>query len=171
MTVKNRKLFILLAVVTLALLNIWRWWPASTSQSGKVEQRSTAFNIEDFEVRAIPADSLLPLTRDIFYPKRIVAKKQLVKAAQNAIQLPPAKSQEELARESAEAEFAKIRCVAVSVRNERIQAYVINAGEPLLVSKGDKVGSRFVVENIVSDGVTLRDPDTGVGGLITVSGK
>ena len=103
--------------------------------------------------------------------KKIVKKQPLVKAKQAVVQLPPAKSQEELARESAEAEFSKIRCVAISVRNERIHAYVINAGEASLVSKGDKVGSRFVVEKIVPDGVTLRDPETGVGGLIAISGK
>jgi hypothetical protein len=81
------------------------------------------------------------------------------------------KSPEELAKEAAEAELAKIRCVGISVRNERFQAYIINAGEPSLISKGDKVGSRFVVENIVSDGVVLQDAATGVRGTISISGK
>jgi len=57
------------------------------------------------------------------------------------------------------------------MRKDRAHAYLINAGEPSLVSKGDKVGNRFVVENIESDGVTLRDSDTGFSGLIEVSGK
>ena len=101
----------------------------------------------------------------------MTAKRPVVKAAPTVIQIIPQKSPEELARESAQAEFAQIRCVGISVRNERIHAYLINAGESLLVSNGDKVGSRFVVEKIMSDGVSLRDPVTGVGGVITISGK
>ena len=171
MTVKNRKLLILLGITTLVMLNIWRWWPASTSQPDKAERKTSGFSVEDFEVKVTPVDSLPPLSRDIFYPKKVVTQKSTVKTTQTDVPLPPVKSQEELARESAEAEFAKTRCVGVSVRNERIHAYVISAGEPSLVSKGDKVGSRFVVEKISPDGVTLRDPETGIGGLLPISGK
>ena len=172
MTAKHRNLSIALAIAVLAALNIWRWWPASAPPPDNVGHALGAFDIDDFSVKASPADSLLPLSRNIFFPKKVVtAKRPVVKAAPTVIQIIPQKSPEELARESAQAEFAQIRCVGISVRNERIHAYLINAGESLLVSNGDKVGSRFVVEKIMSDGVSLRDPVTGVGGVITISGK
>jgi hypothetical protein len=171
MTVKYRKLLIALGIATLVVLNIWRWWPTSTIQPDKVKGKVSAFSVEDFEVKVAPVDSLQSLTRDIFYPKKIVNKTITVKTKQAVVPLPPVKTQEELVKENAEAEFVKIKCVGISVRNERVHAYVINAGEPALVSKGDKVGSRFVVEKISPDGVTLRDPETGVGGLISISGK
>lgn len=171
MTVKYRKLLIMLGITTLVVLNVWRWWPTSAIQPDSVRSKASAFSVEDFEVKVTPADSLQPLSRDVFYPKKVVSKAITVKTRQAVVPLPPVKTLEELARESAEAEFAKIRCVGVSVRNERIHAYVINAGEPALVSKGDKVGSRFTVEKISPDGVSLRDPETGVGGLIPISGK
>lgn len=122
-------------------------------------------------MRALPADPQIPLHRDLFRAKRILVVKPVVKVVPDQIQEPPAKSPEELAKDAAQAEFARIRCVGVSVRDKRIQAYILNGGDPFLVVTGDKVGSRFVVEKIVSDGVILRDPDTGVGGQIAVSGK
>lgn len=171
MTGKRRKLLISLTIVALVALNIWRWQPISVKSPDKAERAVEVFSIEDFEVKAIVADALPSLSRDIFYPKKLVTNKHQTSTAPTAVQLPPTKSQEELARDSAQAEFAQIRCVGVSVRKGRMQAYLNNAGEHLLVSNGDKVGSRFVVEKIVPDGVSLRDQDTGVGGLITISGK
>jgi hypothetical protein len=167
----NRKSIILIAVLTLVVLNIWRWWPASSPQSVAAGRTVGEFNIEDFEVKAIPVDSLPPLSRDIFHPKKVEVVKHRVTAPQSAVQSAPVKTPEETAKDNAQAEFAQIQCVGISVRNERVHAYLINAGEPSLVSSGDKVGSRFVVEKITTDGVTLRDPATGVGGLISVSGK
>lgn len=171
MTGKRRKLLISLAIVVLVSLNIWRWWPASMASSDRAERAVGAFNAEDFEVKAMAADALPPLSRDIFSQKKPVANRPQAMSAPAAIKPVIAKSPEDLARDSAQAEFAQIRCVGVSVRNERMQAYLNNAGEHLLVSDGGKVGSRFVVEKIVPDGVSLRDPDTGVGGLIIISGK
>jgi hypothetical protein len=167
----HQKKLILLMVVLLVALNIWRWWPVSTKQPNKVVSKTGLFSVEDFEVKAIPAESQAPMLRDIFQPKKTVKEITQVKVKPITTQLPPAKSPEELAKGSAEAEFSQIRCVGMSVRNERYQAYIIIAGEPLLVSRGDKVGSRFVVDKISSDGVTLLDPETGVGGLISISGK
>lgn len=171
MTGKRRKLLISLAIVVLVSLNILRWWPASTASTDRAERAVGAFNAEDFEVKAMAAVALPPLSRDIFSQKKAVANKPQAIAAPAAIQPVVAKSPEDLARDSAQAEFAQIRCVGVSVRKEREQAYLNNSGEHILVSNGDKVGSRFIVEKIVQDGVSLRDPGTGVGGIITISGK
>jgi len=176
MTGKHRKKIISIAVSILVALNIWRWWPESPTQSVDAGPVTVgAFSVENFEVKASPVDSLPPLSRDIFFPKKIEvvktgAAKRKVTAPQ-AIQPEQTKTPEEAARDDAQAEFSQIQCVGISMRKDRAHAYLINAGEPSLVSKGDKVGNRFVVENIESDGVTLRDSDTGFSGLIEVSGK
>lgn len=172
MTGMNRKPIIVLMIVALAALNLWRWWPASSAGlSAGVGQAAGEFKIEEFEVKAVPPDSLPPMSRDIFYPKRVVIARTPVKAPSTAVPAIPVKTPEEMARDAAQAEFAQIQCAGISVRNERIHAYLISSGEPSLVSSGDKIGSRFVVEKISTDGVTLRDPETGVGGMIAVSGK
>lgn len=172
MTRTNRKVLISLSIVILVVLNIWHWLPESVTLSGRVGQVDGGFSAEDFEVKSFSADSLPPMSRDIFYPAKVVVLKSLPKKnAPAAAPLPPVKSPGELARDNAQSEFSQIRCVGISVRNERIHAYLITASDSLLVSTGDKVGGRFVVVKIVPDGVTLKDPDTGVGGLISVSGK
>jgi hypothetical protein len=84
---------------------------------------------------------------------------------------PPTKSPDELAREGVQAAFAQIRCVGISVREKTVHAYLLSGGDAVLVSAGDKVGGLFVVEKIMTDRVILRDPDTGVGGQIDLSGK
>jgi hypothetical protein len=172
MTGNYRKLSISFAIVALAALNVWRWWPAaSTSPHDEAGRAVGAFNVDDFVVKAIPVDSLPPVSRDIFQQKKIVVAKPRVIAPLSTAPLAPVKTPEEIAKENAQAEFSQIQCVGISVRNARTHAYLISAGEPSLVSKGDKVGSHFMVENITTDGVSLHDPETGVGGIIAVSGK
>jgi len=166
---KRLQPILLFAFVALVVLNVWRWWPTPKTLPAKAAP-VISFHIEDFEVRALPPDSLPPLLRDIFRPKRS-AVKLVVKAVKPPVPMLPVKSAGELAHDAAQAEFSQIRCVGVSVRDQRIQAYLLNGGDPMLVSAGDKVGGRFVVEKIVPEGVILRDPETGVGGQISVSGK
>ena len=84
---------------------------------------------------------------------------------------PPPKSPEELEREAAQAELAQFRCVGVAFRGSRAQAFLVKGSETFLVSPGDKVGNRFIVDKIASDSVSLQDPNTGVTGQIAVSGK
>jgi len=165
---KNRWLG--LGIALLVALNIVRWWPSANESEGGSRSVALGFNVEEFDVRGIQADSLPPFSRDIFQQKRPVSAKPAHRPA--PVESPPVqiKSPEELAIESAQAEFAQIRCVGVSVRNNQFQAYVIKAGESYLISNGGKVG-RFIVEKIVPDGVYLRDSDTDVGGLVSVSGK
>lgn len=173
MTGKNRKPIIVLMIVVLAALNLWRWWPASSAglSTAGAGQAAGEFKIEDFEVKAVPPDSQPPMSRDIFYPKKVVIARTQIKAPLTTAPAMPVKTPEEIEKEGAQAEFAQIQCAGISVRNERTHAYLISSGEPSLVSSGDKIGSRFVVEKISTDGVTLRDPETGVGGTIAVSGK
>lgn len=168
-----KKQGVLVVVMLLVALNAWRWWPSTQVPSEKAGGTAAVFQLEDFEIGSFPSDSNDPLSRalsrDIFHPKIIFVPQPVMKAAPK--DTPPVKSPEELAHEAALAEFSQIRCVGVSVRNSRFQAYLFSQGAHFLVSAGDKVGSRFVVEKIVPDGVMLRDPDSEVGGEITVSGK
>lgn len=170
----HKKKLIMIMITALVILNIWRWLPTSMTSTRQdvVAQRDHLFNIEDFVVRLNSADSMGTVSRDIFQTKKAIEDKKAVHKTKSVeIPLSPVKSQEEFARDNAEAEFGRIRCVAISVRNERFHAYLISEGESFLVSQGDKVGSRFLVETITADGVVLRDPETGAGGVVSISGK
>lgn len=167
----HQRKFIATMILVLLVLNIWRWWPTSSNSSDAQASIPGRFNIEDFEVNVIGQNMIAPMARDLFQVKKVVKEKSpmIVKAA--PVSLTQVKTPEEALKENSEIEFSKIHCVGVSIRNQRIHAYIISGGEPLLISKGDKVGNRFIVENIAFDGVILRDPETGVGGLIAISGK
>ena len=168
---KNRKWIIAAVVLALVALNVWRWWPSGSAKPvgmpGTVSP-SAVFRPEDFEIRALPADPPGPMQRDLFHPKP--AAKPVAKISAKAPE-PPPKSPEELEREAAQAELAQFRCVGVAFRGGRAQAFLVKGGETFLVSPGDKVGNRFIVDKIAPDAVTLQDPNTGVSGQIAVSGK
>lgn len=169
--INRRKAAIIVAIAVLVALNVWRWWPRQHGAANNFAAFSAGFRTEDFEVKALPADAKTPMARDIFHPRRITVAKPVTKPAPAIALVPPPKPPEVLARENAQTEFAQMRCVGISVRDKRIQAYLITGGEPALVSAGDKAGSRFIVEKIVPEGVVVKDPETGVGGQIAVSGK
>lgn len=168
---KHRKWIIAAVVLVLAALNIWRWWPAGTAKPGGMPgtaSSSAAFRLEDFEIRALPADPPGRMQRDLFRPK--LAVKPVVKSSTKPPE-PPPKSPEEIEREAAQAELAQFRCVGVAFHGGRAQAFLVKGGETFLVSPGDKVGNRFIVDKIAPDTVSLQDPNTGVAGQIAVSGK
>lgn len=172
--IKRHKKAIILGIVALVAANIWRWWPAQPASAARSGAIAAGYHAEDFEVKALPADTRMPMARDLFHPKRIASANPAGRALPvRAVQAPqsPAKPPEPSAHDTAQAELAQIRCLGISVREQRIQAYMVSGGEPQLVSAGDKVGSRFVVEKIVPEGVMLRDNETGVSGQIAVSGK
>ena len=168
---KHRKWAIGAVVLALVALNAWRWWPAGSAKPGVVRvtvSPSAAFRPEDFEIRVLPADPHGPMVRDLFRPKPVA--KPVAKASAKP-PAPPPKSPEELEREAAQAELAQFRCVGVAFRGGRAQAFLVRGGDTFLVSPGDKVGNRFIVDKIAADAVALRDPDSGVTGQIAVSGK
>jgi hypothetical protein len=168
---KHRKWIIAAVVLVLVALNVWRWWPAGSTKPGSLPgtaSTSAAFRPEDFEIRAQPADPPGPMQRDLFRPKP--AAKPMAKGSAKT-PMPPPKSPEELEREAAQAELAQYRCVGVAFRGGRAQAFLVKGGETFLVSPGDKVGNRFIVDKIAPDAVSLQDPNTGVAGQIAVSGK
>jgi hypothetical protein len=168
---KNRKWVIAAVVLVLTVLNVWRWWPAGSAKTRSTlgtSNPSAAFRPEDFEVRALPSEPPGPMQRDLFRPK--LSPRPVAKVPAKPPE-PPPKSPEELEREAAQAELAQIRCAGVAVRGGRAQAFLVKGSETFLVSVGDKVGNRFIVDKIAPDAVSLQDPNTGVAGQIAVSGK
>ena len=129
---------------------------------------SAVFRPEDFDIRALPAEPPGPMQRDLFRPKPTA--KPVVKTLAKTPE-PPPKLPEELEREAAQAELSQFRCVGVAFRGGRAQAFLVKGSETFLVSPGDKVGNRFIVDKIAADAVSLQDPNTGVAGQIAVSGK
>ncbi len=168
---KQRKWIIAAVVLALVALNAWRWWPAGSARPvgmpGTVSP-SAAFRTEDFEIRALSAEPPGPMQRDLFRPKTVA--KPVARGSAKTPE-PPPKSPEELEREAAQAELAQFRCVGVAFRGGRAQAFLVKGGETFLVSPGDKVGNRFIVDKIAPNTVSLQDPNTGVAGEIAVSGK
>lgn len=166
---RNRKLIVAISIGVLVALNVIRWWPTTFDSTVLSQGAGEVFSMDEFRVNAPLEIEIGAPSRDIFHP--IIAIEKKAKVMVVAPPPAPTKSPEEIALELAQVEFAKIRCVGVSMRNERFQAYLIYSGESFLISRGDRVGDRFVVEKIVQDGVFLHDPDTDVGGMIFVSGK
>ena len=173
---KNRKWIVAAVVLALVALNVWHWWPAGSAKPDSKPatklgtiSASAPFRPEDFEIRVLPIDPPGAIQRDLFHSRP--AAKPLAKKSASKAPEPPTKSPEELEREAAQAELALFRCVGVAFRGGRAQAFLVKGSETFLVSPGDKVGNRFVVDTIAPDAVSLQDPNTGVAGQIAVSGK
>jgi len=166
----QRRIQVAMIIVALLALNLWRWWPDSTpSRNHRVDRQPVSgFQPGDFEIRAIPDSIPGQMHRDLFQNRQAIQNNASTRKI--AIK-PPAKTPEELAREAAQAELAGYRCAGVSVRGGRYQAFITRGGQNYLVSQGDKVGNRFIVDKITAEAVVLTDPETGVGGQIAVSGR
>lgn len=165
----NRRHMLLLGAAGLLLaLNVWHWWPKSTRSngvSGGVSAGKT-LRIEDFVIHGVPEGKLPPAKRDVFQPKRpVVVKPPAAKKPPE----PPPKSAEELEHEAAQAEYAQIRCLGIAFRENRGVAMMSSGQQIFHVGVGERVGNRFVVDKIETNGVQLKDPKTGVGGKISLS--
>ena len=124
-----RKLLIAIMVVVLAALNIWHWWPASVIPHGETRRTMEGIAAENFQIMAMPVNPLSPMSRDIFAPKKIAAPIKKKPATPKLLPTKPDISPEDMAKQSSQAEFSAIRCVGVSVRKGRMQAYLVISGE------------------------------------------
>jgi hypothetical protein len=165
----NRRHVLLLGAAGLLLaLNVWHWWPKSTRSSSVPGGALTGktLRVEDFVIQGVPGGKLPPAKRDVFQAKRPVVVKPPPPMKPPE---PPPKSAEELELEAAHAEYAQIRCLAVAFRDSRGQAMLSSGQQIFHVGVGERVGNRFVVNKIETNGVQIRDPKTGVGGMINLS--
>jgi hypothetical protein len=171
---KARPRTILLAstVALLVAANLWRF-PSSVSPArghGRhADEPRGAFRAEDFVVHALPGIEAGPQRRDLF--RFATAPRPAAKPVAKGPPPPLAKTPEQLAVESAQAELGQIRCVGAAFHKQRAEAFLIVNGRSTIVQVGEKAGGRFVVEAITRDSVLLRDPATGTSGRITISGQ
>ncbi len=167
--IAGRQRALITAVAVLLLANAVYWWPQKkgglTKSGGSTMSRQ--LQLDDFRLRTGVKASAAKVQRDIFRPKVVERPKPVVKAPPP----PPKKSPEELAREAAEAELARIRCAGVLFRDQKGQAFMLNGTEQVMVGEGEKIGTRFVVERITPTSVRVKDPQTGVGKEIPVAGQ
>lgn len=166
----NKRKMLLGAVAALLILNIWRWAGDETvtparSRPGVIAPSALGLKF------GTAADATI--ARDLFYPK---AQPAVARAAPAPVAVappppPPEKTAAELELEAARAELARIKCAAIAFDGERGRAFMLNGSESYTVKTGDKVGGRFVVEEITREGVRLRDPATALTGQLQVSGS
>lgn len=166
---KRRYLLLSIAVLLLAVLNLWQWKSPEGPGEGRVSAVPHTFRVEDFQLKlGLAANDAARASRNLFQPW--VPPAPPVKKVE-APPAPPPKTPEQLAEEAARAELGQIKLVGVVFRGEKGQAFMVKGDQLYMVQTGEKVGERFQVETIRADGVQLKDPATQVSGQIPVSGK
>jgi len=165
----TRRHLILAGLVLLLIgFNLWRWWPRP-GESPRMDTPASAarrFQAEDFVLKTQPAEKLKRSQRDLFRPTPPPAAPQAKKGPP-----PPRKTAQQLEEEAARAELAQIKLAGIVFREGKGQAYLLKGGESFMVAVGEKVGERFVVENINADRVLLKDPRTNVTGAVVLTGN
>lgn len=154
------------AVLVLAVLNIWRWTPSTTSVSESPSPAGTDFAGESLVLQVATGDKVSPTPRrDLFQAKISVPKRP-----RQPTNLPPAKTPEQIAEESARAELAQIKLLGVVFRGDQGEALMLANGASVTVRTGARLGNHFVIERITPEIVDVRDPDTQVYGQLQLAG-
>lgn len=170
---KRRPVLLLVGVAALVVLNLWRWGGERLATRGRGDAAAGRFAAADFRLKiGVATSEPAAHARDIFAPRLPPALP--VKRVQASVEAPPSapvKTAQELAEEAARAEIGQIKLVGVVFRGEQGQAFLVKGEQVYLVQAGARVGERFRVEAISTDGIQLRDPATQVSGRIPVSGK
>jgi hypothetical protein len=172
--IHRKKILMGLAVAILVTLNLWKWWPGT-----KLHDIGTKLPSE--QVRAEQLVLLIDLgertgrdqvKRDIFQSKRNTVPVVQIKMKRVPIQeSPQQKTPDELEQDAAEMELTEYRCVGIAVHDGITQAFLIRGDQNIVVTHGDRVSARFIVDKITLDEVVLKDNSTGVGGVIKMAGK
>lgn len=172
MTKQRKMLFGAIALLLLAA-NFVRWWAGEHPLKRDVKATAHAdIRPEDLVLRLDTRSETQPAGRDPFAPKIIVAAHPPIKKVVTPTPPPgpPPKTPEELEQDAARAELAAIKLVGVVFKGEAAQAFLVKGDQVFLAVIGDKVGSRFTVDKITADSVTLNDPKTAVSGSVSISG-
>ncbi len=148
--------------------NLWHWWPRA-AQGPRMDRLASAesFRAEDFRVRVQPLTEAPEDSprRDPFRPKSAAL------AAKTGVPAATLKTPQQLEEEAARAELAQIKLVGVVIRDNKPQAFLTSGTQTYIAYPGDKVGSRFRVEEIGTDNIRLKDDKTSVAGQVPISGK
>lgn len=171
---KYRPATLLSLVAILVAVNVWNWWPRDQLNRKQQNNHPTRWNfqIEDFRIKT-PFSSAEEsrVHRNLFHPKIARKKAPVVEKVMMVPEGPPPKTPQQLAEEASKAELAQIKCVGVAFRNNKWQAFLVKGDQLFLAFAGDRVGKRFIVDQVTLESVYLKDPATNVSGKIKVSGK
>lgn len=163
-------------VLLLAAANLWRWSAGAAPLPERSMTDPGTVRAEDLVLHLAPVAQVPPpLRRDPFAPpEAAVEPVEATPEPPPPVALlpeePPVKTAEEVAREAAQQELSELRLVGIVFREGKGRAYLVRGEEVFLVAAGERLG-RFAVEKVSTDHVELRDPDTQLGGRVSVNGE
>lgn len=169
----DRARLLAIAVAALILLNLWRWWPAGNSpESAEGGIARSVLTPEDFRLPGVFVASAEETTirRNLFRTVRTrqaASKRPHRKVASSK----PSKRQRAEQRKAAVlAELNAYKLVGVVFREGKGEAFLVKGASQYTVSKGDRLENRFLVDQVDTDTVTLRDTKGGQTGILELSG-
>lgn len=169
----RRKLVLTSIIGLLAIINLWRWWPDSGTAGGTDSvSRGSGMLANDIRLQmsVTSTGDELRMKRNLFMPK-MAKKRKPASTLKKPTPVKVQKSAKVLATEAANAELANVKVMGIIFRNGKGQAYIALGQKNYAVFKGEEINRRFVVDNIDTDSVILRDSKTGVTSTIPVSGQ
>lgn len=165
---KHRTLFLVIAGVILALLNVWRWTVGSTARPAgpAIAIPGVETSADDLTLQVVSAATpgTSTVVRDLFRPKLAAVKR----APRVVKKEPPPKTPEQLAEEQARAELAQMKLLGVVFRAGQGEAFLLSNGATVAAQTGSRIGDRFVVERITPESIEVRDPQTQVSGQLAL---
>ncbi len=187
--IRHRNAILLVMAFVLMAANVLNWGAWGQVNSREAPGRgSTAggFQVSDFQIKNmnVPEEKDSAIGRDLFYPvfeeysepvkeiTSIAEDNENIKQITDAEIPPPLpqKTPEQLEEEIARSDAANFKYIGTIWRGGQGQALLVNTDKRYFVFSGDKAGSRFVVEMITNDAVSLRDPVTNVTAQVLISG-
>lgn len=183
---RNAILLVLAFVLMAAnILNWGLWGQVNSREAHRIGLTAGEFQVSDFKIRDInaPVEQDNVVGRDLFYPvfeEYSEPVKETTPIATYYKNKPiandetpaavPQQSPEQLEEEMARTDAANFKYLGSIWHGGQAQALLMSMEKRYFVFSGDKAGSRFVVEMITNDAVSLRDPVTNVTAQILISG-
>ncbi len=185
---KRRNAILLVLAFVLIAANVFNWGAWGHINSQKTPGRGSMageFQVSDFQIKGlnVPVEQDRAVVRDLFYPvfeEYSEPVKEITSIATDDKSKPitnddtpssiPQKTPEQLEEEIARYDAANFKYMGSIWREGQGQALLVSTDKRYFVFSGDKAGSRFVVEMITNDAVSLRDPVTNVTAQILISG-
>lgn len=159
------------------VLNSVQWWPeeqeAHAGKKGMVVINN--YKEDDFKLKGVfeISDNEGKMRRNLMLPKNDFPKQTAMiskTVPKDVKEIQP--TLEELIRQSAEIELAKLTLIGIVFKKKVGEAFVVNGDKLYTVFKNDKVGGgRFVVDKITTNEIFLSDSFSTVTGKIPVSGN